>query len=126
VVAPDRLLPVAEREPDAAAVVAGQAGEAVERAPAVAGRRGGGVEQALAVEAADADPAGAVEGRALALHQVLGVLAPVLGALLVGDPDAARWVDGHARPGLVPRRAGHLHRLTRRTVGADPDEADVV
>ena len=128
VVAPDDLLAMSEGEPDAARAVGGQPREAVHRPQGLGGvgERVGRVEEATAVEATHPHSTGAVEGRAAPVDQVVGVLAPLRGPLLVGDPDPPAGVDRQAWPHLEPvgRRDGH--RPARRTVGREAPQDDVV
>src|SRR5205823_5630337 len=66
--------------------------------------RGGLLKRAVGIEADDADGAVAVE-RVAGLRQRPGILAPKLGAFLVGDPQPALGVVGDRRPGLELRAA---------------------
>src|SRR5205085_1556180 len=61
--------------------------------------RGRSLEGAVGVQADDADGAVAEE-RVAGAGQGAGVLAPLLGAFLVGDPQAALGVVGDRRAGL--------------------------
>ena len=76
------------------------------RLPRVGGRQfGGGGEELAVLEADDADGAAAVERVALVGDEGAVVLAPLLGAFLVGDPQAALGVVADRRAGLERGRS---------------------
>ena len=128
VVAPDRLLAMAKRQPRPARAIDRQPGITVHVLERV-GRvfeRIGGEQDAAAVDDRDHDLARAIQAGALAVEQVDGVLAPVGRTFFIGDPDSSARIGGHAGPSLKLGRAGHGDRRAERAVGLAGTEQDIV